>query len=569
MTSSSSNTPPLDVVANDSNQPATQSAESVAAGVRESNVKIVKREYGVLTFKEWVQLVFWTGLMPIHVFFHVISTSKPAHKVAGAFKRRRATTTIHRRRSSSVTSSHSSRNSLPRHVQDTHVTGKSWRRRASEEIARFSTARLPLFAPQVLLQSSQTVYERWAATRNLPTTVDILLGADEARLLWIGPKPACLRANVNLGSGNESVERRRTEEAARLPVIMFIHGGGFVYPMADIANTFLLYVKQELEARLGTRVGVCALAYNLIPNAAFPIPLRDACSGIRFLLESGVQPGRLQLLGESAGGTILLHVLRHLAKPHSVVGRLVLGEDNVEEQKAELAGICVISPGLPMQAGDPFMAHDILTRESLEAFSRLVSEGVHEMDREWVYPPEESLRDMTGRLMVTTGTGEMMHAAQERLRATLVTAPGLQLTWLRDRGPGGGFEEDTGREGRSGGATDDGQGGLHCGPVFDFPMGVLAGDMAGAGFLGKCHCGCGDHGEKNRDDEEEQSAGDDYRDEEEAVGESEERRALIHKPHQPTAIYGRKTPEHHAEISATTTRIVRWLGDGFDTTVLA
>ncbi|KAF9020548.1 alpha/beta-hydrolase [Hymenopellis radicata] len=276
---------------------------------------------------------------------------------------------------------------------------KPWRRTACETIARFTTKRFPLFAPQYLLKSSVHVYEHWARQHRLPRTIEVL--PDDARLMWIGPK--CLDN-----------------------VILFIHGGGFVYPMSDFAHTFLLHIKTEIQKIRGIHVGVCTLAYNLIPTGRFPSQLRDAHAAVDFLFQLGVKPGNLQLLGESAGGTIALQLLRHVHHPHPAVEPFA--------PDTRFAGVCIISPGVPYRDGDDGESkNDLISLRTLKKFSALLTYDVLE------------------RVMLTSGTEELMARAHARLRDELLRCQDVDLTWIVD------------------------EGGLHCGPVFDFPMGILPG----------------------------------------------------------------------------------------------
>ena len=182
---------------------------------------------------------------------------------------------------------------------------------------------------------------------------------------------------------------------------------------------------------------------DLIPTGRFPSQLRDAQSAVDFLLRSGVKPPNLQLLGESAGGTIILQLLRHIHHPHPAVAPLPRGTC--------VAGACVISPGVPYQDGDGESKEDIINLKALRRFSALLVHDVLESDLCYLRPREGFLGDVEVRLMVTAGDKEVMKGGHGRLYEELVRCPGVALKWVVD------------------------EGGFHCGPVFDFPMLILEG----------------------------------------------------------------------------------------------
>ncbi|ABR74685.1 alpha/beta hydrolase [Actinobacillus succinogenes] len=86
----------------------------------------------------------------------------------------------------------------------------------------------------------------------------------------------------------------------KLPVIYFIHGGGYLIGNARQNNTSL----QEL-ANLN-HVAVVSVEYRLAPNAPFPADINDVYHGLSHLLKNAdkfnIDADKAIIMGESAGG---------------------------------------------------------------------------------------------------------------------------------------------------------------------------------------------------------------------------------------------------------------------------
>lgn len=62
----------------------------------------------------------------------------------------------------------------------------------------------------------------------------------------------------------------------------------------------------------------------LYPSAPFPTQLLQASAGLSHLLSSGVKPEDIHLVGDSAGGALVLQVISHILHPHPDVPRISL-----------------------------------------------------------------------------------------------------------------------------------------------------------------------------------------------------------------------------------------------------
>jgi acetyl esterase len=102
----------------------------------------------------------------------------------------------------------------------------------------------------------------------------------------------------------------------RLPVALFLHGGGWTVNDVDTHD--------ELCRRLAKRSGwmIASLDYRRAPEHPFPAPLEDAHLAYRWLLDNadsiGCDPTCCAVFGESSGGAVaagLTALLRDLGAP--------------------------------------------------------------------------------------------------------------------------------------------------------------------------------------------------------------------------------------------------------------
>lgn len=103
------------------------------------------------------------------------------------------------------------------------------------------------------------------------------------------------------------------EAQAPLPVLLFIHGGGFV--MGDLQTHDM--VCRTLCSH--TRMLVVAVDYRLAPEHPFPAAHDDAEAALRWLHTSaatlGADPSRIVIAGDSAGAQLALVAARRVQSP--------------------------------------------------------------------------------------------------------------------------------------------------------------------------------------------------------------------------------------------------------------
>ena len=97
-----------------------------------------------------------------------------------------------------------------------------------------------------------------------------------------------------------------------LPVIVWVHGGGFLSGSKDqIAN----YLK-ILAARGFVTVGI---DYALAPGAKYPQPVREAATALGHIFQNakhlGIDPARILLAGDSAGAQIAAQLALVISQP--------------------------------------------------------------------------------------------------------------------------------------------------------------------------------------------------------------------------------------------------------------
>ena len=87
------------------------------------------------------------------------------------------------------------------------------------------------------------------------------------------------------------------------PVLLYFHGGGFVFGSVRTHGVLIGALARAARAR------TFALEYRLGPEHRAPAAHEDALAAYRYLLAEGIPPGRIVLAGDSAGGTMVLNTL--------------------------------------------------------------------------------------------------------------------------------------------------------------------------------------------------------------------------------------------------------------------
>lgn len=199
--------------------------------------------------------------------------------------------------------------------------------------------------------------------------------------------------------------------------IFYLHGGGYSIGSVDTHRHLIL--------RLASAAGAHALAidYRLAPEHTFPAPIDDAVMAWHWLLKRGVDPARVVIAGESAGGGLTLATaiaLRDAGEPLP-------------------AGLVAISPwadltlrGASIDANARF---DYLARPVLETYVRRYAprDRAHPL----VSPVHADLRGLPP-LLVQAGEAEALRddaialaarAERDGVKATLTMYPDMIHVW--------------------------------------------------------------------------------------------------------------------------------------------
>lgn len=89
-------------------------------------------------------------------------------------------------------------------------------------------------------------------------------------------------------------------------VMLYLHGGAY--------NSGSIRSHRSLAANIAQAVKARALLidYRLAPEYPFPAPVEDALQAYNWMLDSGILPGQVVVVGDSAGGGLVVALLLHL-----------------------------------------------------------------------------------------------------------------------------------------------------------------------------------------------------------------------------------------------------------------
>jgi acetyl esterase len=140
------------------------------------------------------------------------------------------------------------------------------------------------------------------------------------RIRLLDPRPIEVQSvtdrHVPGGAGELPARVYRPEADARLPTVLYLHGGGWVLGSLESHD----WICREIAA--AAHVVVVSLAYRLAPEHPHPAALEDALAAATWLSDHAADiggDGRLVTAGDSAGGHLsaaLALLARDQAGPH-------------------------------------------------------------------------------------------------------------------------------------------------------------------------------------------------------------------------------------------------------------
>ncbi|MEV6587670.1 alpha/beta hydrolase [Streptomyces acidicola] len=94
------------------------------------------------------------------------------------------------------------------------------------------------------------------------------------------------------------------EEVTDDRTLLYLHGGGYVHGALKAYVGLAGHYARRLQAR------VYVPDYRQAPEHPFPAPIDDAFTAYRALLAAGTAPGKIAVSGDSAGGAMVITVMR-------------------------------------------------------------------------------------------------------------------------------------------------------------------------------------------------------------------------------------------------------------------
>ncbi|MBM3534804.1 MAG: alpha/beta hydrolase [Alphaproteobacteria bacterium] len=198
-----------------------------------------------------------------------------------------------------------------------------------EAIAAGATGRLPYRLPPQPSNPAMTASARrqdapfvhpemakiiaWYASLGLPDTTKIPLA--EARPItnrvsthWNWPKPDMETVDLYIPGPTQALKARLFKpRPGKLPVLLYLHGGGWVFCDLDTHDRLMRMLALE------SGCAVLGLDYRLAPENPFPAGHDDAMAAVAWIRSDGaargLDPSRIAVAGDSAGANLSLGVL--------------------------------------------------------------------------------------------------------------------------------------------------------------------------------------------------------------------------------------------------------------------
>jgi monoterpene epsilon-lactone hydrolase len=152
---------------------------------------------------------------------------------------------------------------------------------------------------------------RYYSRRTKSYHYKILRKRAELSISRIFKRPAkCIIDPVNAGGVPAEFVSWRGADGNR--TILYLHGGGYVLCSPKTHRDLVWRIARVAKARM------LSIDYRLAPENPHPSAVDDALAAYQWLLESGTEPSRMAVMGDSAGGgltLVLLHTLRDRGIP--------------------------------------------------------------------------------------------------------------------------------------------------------------------------------------------------------------------------------------------------------------
>jgi epsilon-lactone hydrolase len=149
--------------------------------------------------------------------------------------------------------------------------------RAGLPVARFMQSYLPLPVAHWLLKLGM------GHVRLDPDMTREAISADGVPCEWVNP-----------------------QNSPKNKVLLYLHGGGFVFGLTPPHLQMGAYLAKKMSAR------ILMVDYRLAPEYPFPAALHDCVTAYRWLLKQGISASNIVVAGDSAGGNLTITLLMKL-----------------------------------------------------------------------------------------------------------------------------------------------------------------------------------------------------------------------------------------------------------------
>jgi acetyl esterase/lipase len=191
---------------------------------------------------------------------------------------------------------------------------------------------------QMLLGTDERTYKIWAWLTGVKPLIEPVpeSQASGRRILWMGKRP---------------------EAGSHDRVVIYLHGGGYALPLQGFAMPLFMYLQKQVTRHLASSsteaqkpsCSVAIVEYTLATEAPWPAPLREASAAIQHIINTGISPANIIIVGDSAGANLSYQILQHILNPRvPTVSPLDLGRDSAGAAR-KLAGVFFISPWFDLQ----------------------------------------------------------------------------------------------------------------------------------------------------------------------------------------------------------------------------
>jgi acetyl esterase len=205
------------------------------------------------------------------------------------------------------------------------------------------------------------------------------------------------------------------------PVLLFIHGGGWVIGDLDTHEPVCIEVAIELD------IPVVAVDYRLAPESPFPAAVEDSIAAARWVASGPQELGRIPtgmfVAGDSAGGNL-----------SAVVSAALRDEPAAVPIHGQWLIYPAADPTVPYPSYDQFCDGHLLTRESMDWFE----ESYSGPKGDWRYSPLlKGTAGLPPTLVVTAGLDPIRD--QGRAYAARCAEAGVETIYLEAPGTIHGF----------------------------------------------------------------------------------------------------------------------------------